>query len=90
MDKIMQMYKKDVTERGSMDKEYKEMKDKYDEYRKQILDKDKYIVELGKSNEKQHKVVDEVKGNLERTFTTKIKRRSLNYKFFRTSSTRKN
>ena len=51
------------------------MKAKFEDMKKQILEKDKWIVELGKNTEKTTRTVGEVKGNLEKTYQAKIKRR---------------
>jgi len=77
MEKMLGQFKKEVTDKQNEDKDVKEMREKLEELKKQVAEKDKYIVELGKTSDKQHKTVDEVKGNLEKTFTAKIKRRLL-------------
>lgn len=72
-DKMLNKFKDAMGEKAHHDTEYHAMKEKFDDMRKQMNEKDKYIVDLGKSAEKQHKTVDEVKGNLEKTYLTKIK-----------------
>lgn len=49
------------------------MKAKFEDMKKQLLEKDKWIVELGKTSEKSSKAVGEVKGSLEKTYQVKIK-----------------
>jgi len=64
---------KDLAEKSQHDKEYLEMKAKFEDMKKQLLEKDKWIVELGRTSEKSSKAVGEVKGSLEKTYQVKIK-----------------
>lgn len=89
MEKMLSQFKKEVGEKTDQDKDYVGMKEKFEELKKQLNEKDKYIVDLGKTQEKQKNAVGEVKGNLEKTFTAKIRCSQLDLtKCYRTSSTR--
>ena len=64
---------KELAEKSQQDKEYLDMKAKFEDMKKQLLEKDKWIVELGRTSEKSSKAVGEVKGSLEKTYQVKIK-----------------
>lgn len=76
MEKMLGEFKKQVGSKTSQDTDYTDMKQKFDQLKQQINEKDKYIVELGKTQEKHKNAVGEVKGNLEKTFTAKIRCRT--------------
>jgi vacuolar-type H+-ATPase subunit I/STV1 len=74
MDKMLAKFKEAMHEKAVHDSEYVSMKEQFDDMRRQLADKDKYIVGIGRNTDKQHRTVDEVKSNLERTYLAKIKR----------------
>lgn len=73
MDKMLAKFKAAIEEKKKHDVEYEAMKEKFTSLTKQINEKDKFIVDMGNTANKQTKNVDEVRSNLERTYLTKIK-----------------